>query len=64
MTKISISKKVGTLDSDVYQGDFTTPEYQETAAVSEKPFEMNRGLGKSFGFNQLEGEAETLSGWA
>ena len=30
--------------------------------VQEKPFEMNRGLGKSFGYNiRLETEKETIS---
>ena len=48
-------------EGDLYQGDFLTPEYQETAAVSARPFEMNRGLGKSFGYNRLEGEAETIA---
>ena len=29
-------------------------------SVQESPFEMNRGLGLSFGYNQMEGENETI----
>merc|ERR1712035_271027 len=44
-----------------WRGDFTTPEYSMVDTVQGKPFEMNRGLGKSFGYNQMEGEAETIT---
>lgn len=34
--------------------DFTTPEYSTTPAVGSKKFEVCRGIGTSFGYNQLE----------
>lgn len=49
------------LAKDGYTGDFETPEYTDVAIVSETGIEMNRGLGKSFGFNRMEGEKETLT---
>ena len=49
------------LPKDGYTGDFETPEYTDVAIVSETGIEMNRGLGKSFGFNRMEGEKETLT---
>jgi alpha-L-fucosidase len=41
--------------------DFVTPEYLETTSIQEKKFESTRGLGLSYGFNQMETEKETLS---
>jgi alpha-L-fucosidase len=41
--------------------DFTTPEYHRLSTISPDVWEMNRGVGLSFGFNRLEGEAETLT---
>jgi alpha-L-fucosidase len=37
--------------------DFTTPEYATSAAISPVPFESCRGVGYSFGYNQLEDES-------
>ena len=44
-----------------FEGDFKTPEYTHLEEVTEEPWEMNRGLGYSFGYNQNEGERETIS---
>ena len=41
--------------------DFTSPEYQKLDKISEKKWEECRGLGRSFGYNRAEGEAETIA---
>jgi alpha-L-fucosidase len=41
--------------------DFTTPEYHRLSTISAHVWEMNRGVGLSFGFNRQEGETETLT---
>ena len=48
------------LPKTAWRGDFLTPEYKLIETVQEKPFEMNRGLGQSFGFNRMEGRADTI----
>lgn len=42
--------------------DFETPEYRKFDEIRDKKWEMNRGVGLSFGFNRQETEADTLSG--
>jgi alpha-L-fucosidase len=37
--------------------DFTTPEYATSTGISPVPFESCRGIGYSFGYNQLEDES-------
>ncbi len=37
--------------------DFTTPEYASESEISAIPFESCRGIGYSFGYNQLEDES-------
>ena len=46
----------------VPHSDFTSPEYAKLDQISEKKWEECRGLGRSFGYNRAEGEAETISG--
>lgn len=41
--------------------DFTSPEYQKLDQISPKKWEECRGLGRSFGYNRAEGEAETIA---
>jgi len=41
--------------------DFITPEYSLERTTSTKKFEVCRGIGTSFGYNQLESEATYLS---
>jgi alpha-L-fucosidase len=41
--------------------DFTSPEYAKLDKISEKKWEECRGLGRSFGYNRAEGEAETIA---
>ncbi len=41
--------------------DFTSPEYTKLDAISPKKWEECRGLGRSFGYNRAEGEAETIA---
>jgi alpha-L-fucosidase len=45
----------------VAHSDFTSPEYQKLDKISEKKWEECRGLGRSFGYNRAEGEAETIA---
>ena len=41
--------------------DFLTEEYSSVESTISKKWEATRGLGYSFGFNQIEGEEETIS---
>jgi alpha-L-fucosidase len=41
--------------------DFTSPEYEHLDKISPTKWEECRGLGRSFGYNRAEGEAETIS---
>jgi alpha-L-fucosidase len=45
----------------IAHADFTSPEYQKLDQISEKKWEECRGLGRSFGYNRAEGEAETIA---
>jgi len=45
----------------VAHSDFTSPEYQKLDKISAKKWEECRGLGRSFGYNRAEGEAETIA---
>lgn len=44
----------------VKHSDFTTPEYKTLSTINPKKWEECRGLGRSFGYNRAEGEAETI----
>jgi alpha-L-fucosidase len=45
----------------IEHADFATQEYRKLEAISPKKWEENRGLGRSFGYNRAEGEAETIA---
>jgi len=45
----------------VAHSDFTSPEYEKLDKISAKKWEECRGLGRSFGYNRAEGEAETIA---
>jgi alpha-L-fucosidase len=45
----------------IAHADFTSPEYQKLDEISPKKWEECRGLGRSFGYNRAEGEAETIA---
>ena len=45
----------------IAHSDFTSPEYQKLDKISPKKWEECRGLGRSFGYNRAEGEAETIA---
>jgi alpha-L-fucosidase len=45
----------------IAHADFTSPEYQKLDQISPKKWEECRGLGRSFGYNRAEGEAETIA---
>jgi alpha-L-fucosidase len=42
--------------------DYRTPEYASYGEIQEKKWESCRGIGNSFGYNQLEPESRMLSG--
>src|ERR1700744_1008618 len=41
--------------------DFTSPEYKKVDEIQQAKWEECRGLGRSFGYNRAEGEAETIA---
>ncbi len=45
----------------IKHADFISPEYQKLDKISERKWEECRGLGRSFGYNRAEGEAETIA---
>ena len=45
----------------IKHADFISPEYQNLETISPKKWEECRGLGRSFGYNRAEGEAETIA---
>jgi alpha-L-fucosidase len=45
----------------VKHSDFKSPEYQTMDKISPTKWEECRGLGRSFGYNRAEGEAETIA---
>lgn len=45
----------------VKHSDFKSPEYQTLGKISSTKWEECRGLGRSFGYNRAEGEAETIA---
>jgi alpha-L-fucosidase len=45
----------------IKHADFTSPEYSKLDNISMKKWEECRGLGRSFGYNRAEGEAETIA---
>ena len=45
----------------IQHADFTSPEYQKLEKIEPKKWEECRGLGRSFGYNRAEGEAETIA---
>jgi alpha-L-fucosidase len=44
----------------VAHADFVSPEYETLTKISQKKWEECRGLGRSFGYNRMEGEKETI----
>ncbi len=45
----------------ISHSDFISPEYQKLDKINPKKWEECRGLGRSFGYNRAEGEAETIA---
>ena len=45
----------------VKHSDFRSPEYETLDKISATKWEECRGLGRSFGYNRAEGEAETIA---
>lgn len=45
----------------IKHADFISPEYRKLDKISAKKWEECRGLGRSFGYNRAEGEAETIA---
>ncbi|WP_225333576.1 alpha-L-fucosidase [Halomicrobium urmianum] len=47
--------------TEEYHGDFVTPEYATFDDIRAEPWEGNRGIGHSFGYNAAEDEDDHLS---
>jgi alpha-L-fucosidase len=45
----------------IKHSDFTSPEYKKIDEIQKTKWEECRGLGRSFGYNRAEGEAETIA---
>ncbi|MGD0547536.1 MAG: alpha-L-fucosidase, partial [Terracidiphilus sp.] len=45
----------------IAHADFNSPEYAKVDQIRPKKWEECRGLGRSFGYNRAEGEAETIA---
>lgn len=45
----------------IKHADFISPEYQKLDKISKMKWEECRGLGRSFGYNRAEGEAQTIA---
>jgi len=45
----------------VKHSDFVSPEYETLKSINKKKWEECRGLGRSFGYNRAEGEAQTIA---
>jgi alpha-L-fucosidase len=45
----------------IKHADFVSPEYQKVEEIRAKKWEECRGLGRSFGYNRAEGDAETIA---
>lgn len=58
--QVTINDRCG---SDCWRkhGDFWTPEYEKKFTLMEQKWELNRGIGTSFGYNQTEGEKDYMS---
>ncbi|WP_227377662.1 alpha-L-fucosidase [Haladaptatus halobius] len=48
-------------DTEDTHGDFVTPEYATFEELRNEPWEANRGIGHSFGYNAVEDENDYLS---
>jgi alpha-L-fucosidase len=51
----------GKLPGDLLLGDFGTPEYRPLPELTSFKWELNRGVGASFGYNAAEGDAQYMS---
>jgi alpha-L-fucosidase len=54
-------KKGKTADPQAFHYDFITREYEMPDTILDTKWEANRGIGLSFGYNQMEDEREYLS---
>ncbi len=53
--------ETGLPDSPPRHHDFITPEYQKMDKITDYKWETCRGLGYSFGYNQVEGPGQTIA---
>jgi alpha-L-fucosidase len=62
MTEYYAAVPDGVIDDrfGVKHHDFTSPEYETLTKIDPNKWEECRGLGRSFGYNRAEGEAETI----
>lgn len=61
LEKSMVEKGISGLFATDNHIDFVTPEYASFDKAQEQKWEATRGMGMSFGFNQVEGEADMLT---
>ena len=59
--EVLVNDRWGRIDSDRLLGDYMTPEYYSMKGIPEFYWETTRGIGRSFGYNQMEGEDDYSS---
>jgi alpha-L-fucosidase len=57
-SEVLVNDRWGRVDDERLLGDYMTPEYSSMEGIPEFYWETTRGIGKSFGYNQMETEAD------
>ena len=55
-SKVLVNDRWGKVDNERLLGDYMTPEYASMNGIPEFYWETTRGIGRSFGYNQMEDE--------
>ncbi|RHR33118.1 alpha-L-fucosidase [Clostridium sp. AF19-22AC] len=59
--QVLVNDRWGKVDNERLLGDYMTPEYASMDGIPEFYWETTRGIGRSFGYNQMEGEEDYAS---
>lgn len=60
-SKVLVNDRWGKVDNERLLGDYMTPEYASMNGIPEFYWETTRGIGRSFGYNQMEDEDDYAS---
>lgn len=60
-SKVLVNDRWGKVDNGRLLGDYMTPEYASMKGIPEFYWETTRGIGRSFGYNQMETEEDYSS---